>query len=88
MLSVRLCSLLFSAVYKCRTHYAQLAIQPYILIKIRHGGEAVRLLVNLYESAAQALPSDIAMADEKLYRELPRRELYEEMKLHLFSRMS
>jgi len=31
---------------------------------------------------------ETAMALEKEYRELPRRVLYEEMKLHLFSLMS
>jgi len=32
--------------------------------------------------------SAIAMADENEYNELPSSELYDEMKLHLFSRMS
>ena len=30
----------------------------------------------------------MAIAEENEYSELPRSELYEEMKLHLFSRMS
>ena len=36
-------------------------------------------------SACVASQSEIVMAELKEYRELPSRELYEEMKLHLFS---